>query len=342
MLFVKGKQFTQVVFMASKYLSAGTANYVAATRTISGATMTPVFEAADATEQRQVILRDGNDIYYGRISSFVSASSVVLLNVGELPDEDVTLDDIILLDLSEQHSYQDYIDELKSLIKDDVPKLTDADLDLILAKAVADHSKHKPFYVRKKIQGNGTSEYDLQAVLGSLWKHGYSAIREIEYPIGNKPRTVINDRNYEIYDDGTAQDGSNLILRFLDESPPATDFFIVAFNTELDLPEAGVQNFPDTDETFSNITTLAAAYACQRLAAAYAPSSDSTISSDTVNYHEKSGKYSSLSRQYMRQYNWSVFGSEEPIGAVGPAIIAEPVEATTNEDEPYLFHRRRR
>ena len=306
--------------------------------------MTPVFDAADATEQRQLFFRSAGNIFHGRVEQFISATSVKLLSLGLLPGADVTLDDIILLDLSEAHSYQDYIDELKSLIKDDVPKLsiTDGgDLEKILAKAVADHSKHRPFHVRKKIQGNGSAEYLLSTIFGSLWKHGYSRIVEIEYPIGNKPKDIVDEALYEIYDDGTAQDGSNLKLRFTDSQPATTEFFIVALSAELDLPKAGTQNFPDTDEHFSNITTLAAAYACQRLAAAYAPSTDGTITADVVNYHDKSSKYGALARQYLRQYNLAVFGKEDPEVSVAPAITTDIVHASTSEDKPYLFHRRR-
>jgi hypothetical protein len=330
--------------MSSKYLSAGTASYVASSRTIAGATMTPVFEQTDADEQRQVFFRIGANIFWGCVTTFVSGSSVILLAMGNLPAGDGTIAELLLLDFSEAHSYQDYIEELQSLIKDDPPKLTTTsggDLDKILAKAIRDYSGHRPFVVRKKVQGNGTSEYLLSTIFGSLWKHGYSSIREIEYPIGSKPKEILDTSLYEIYDDGTAQDGSNLKLRFVDSQPLASVYFIVEISLEMDLPRAGVQNFPDTDENFSNITVLAAAYACQRLAAAYAQSSDATISADVVNYHDKSSRYQSLARQYLKQYNLAVFGTEEPEASVGAAMASKPMRPTDMEGGSYMFHRRK-
>jgi hypothetical protein len=240
--------------------------------------------------------------------------------------------------------YTDYIEELQSLIKDDAAKLTTTvggDLDKILAKAVRDYSGHKPFFVRKKVQGNGTSEYLLSDVFGSLWMHGSSWIREIEYPIGNNPRELLDSSLYEIYDDGTDQDGSNLKLRLVDSRPDANSYFVAEVNVGMSLPRDGTQNFPDTDENFSNITVLAAAYACQRLAAAYAQSSDATISADVVNYHDKSSRYQSLARQYLKQYNLSVFGKEDPEVSVDAAIVSKPMRSSDAWGAPYLFHKRK-
>jgi hypothetical protein len=330
--------------MSSKYLSAGTASYTALSRTIDVATMSPVFDAADASEQRQVFFRIGADIFYGRVATFVAANKVTLLAVGVLPSVDGTIAEIFVLDLSETHSYQDYVAELQSLIKDDSTKLTTTaggDLDKILAKAVRDYSGHEPFFVKKKVQGNGTSEYLLSTIFGSLWKHGYSRIREIEYPLGSKPREILDPTLYEIYDDGSAQDGSNLKLRFVDAQPEASSYFVAEITVEMDLPRAGTQNFPDTDENFSNITVLAAAYACQRLAAAYAQSSDATIQADVVNYHDKSARYQSLARQYLKQYNLAVFGKEEPEASVDAAMSSKPVRPSDSTGAPYLFHRRK-
>lgn len=330
--------------MSSKYLSAGTATYTASSRTIADATMTPVFEAADASERRQVFFRIDSELYWGRIATIISGLSATLQALGSLPSVDGDIAELLVLDLAEAHSYQDYLDELASLIKDDPPKLTTTaggDLDKILAKAVRDYSQHRPFHVRKKVTGNGTSEYVISAIFGSLWKHGYSIIREIEYPIDEKPKVVLDPSLHEIYDDGSAQDGSNLILRFVDSQPAATAFFIAEISVEMSLPRAGTQNFPDTDENFSNITVLAAAYACQRLAAAYAQSSDATITADVVNYHDKSARYQSLARQYLKQYNLAVFGKEEPEASVEAALSSKPMRPTMSDGSAYIFHRKK-
>ena len=326
--------------MSSK-VSTSTGTYTAATRTISGVTMNPVLELADQTEQRQVFFTIGTTLYFGRVATFVSVTSVILQPSGSLPVGNGTIADLFVLDLSEQHSYADYVAELQSLIKDGDTKLTTAtggDLDKILAKAVREYSRHKPFYVKKKIQGSGVSDYLLSTIFGGLWIHGFSNIREIEFPFGEKPKEVLNKNLYEIYDDGTSQDGSNLVLRFIEDLPAATEYFVVDFQTEMNLPVAGIQNFPDTDEHFSNITTLAAALACQRLSAAYAQSADATINVDVVNYHDKSAKYSALYKQYLKFYNLSVFGKEDPELSLDAAFTEFNMKPRTNEGRSVLFH----
>lgn len=328
--------------MASKILS-GTATYTDATRTISGASMTPVFDVSDQIEQRQVVFTfdTPTQVYYGRIQSFGAADEVILQAGNNLPGADGTIGVLYVLDLDEQHSYADYISELKSLIKDDALKLTNVyagDLDRCLANAVHHYSQHKPFYVKKKIQGNGTSEYLLSSVLGGLWQYGYSQVRTVEYPIGSKPKELIEKDSYEIYDDGTAQDGSNLIFRFIDYAPSAAEYFILEFSTEMNLPIAGIQNFPDTDQNFANITLLAAVFACQRLAAVYAQSKDNSISADIINYQDKSDKYLSLARAYLTRYNISVFGKENPEISIDAALREIDLKPVTSQGRRTLFH----
>lgn len=323
--------------MASKYLSAGTATWTNSTRTISAATMTPVFESGDATNQRQVIFRIGASIYYGRVNTYVSATSVTLLSVGTLPSGDGTIAELFLLDLSEAHTYQQYKDELASMIKDGQTKLSGADLDLIIAQAVRKYSQDKPYFVKKKVTGTGVSSYLLTTIFGSLWKAGFSQIKSIEHPAGDNPPTMLEEDDYYIYDDGTAQDETNLKLVFTTATPATSESFSAELSIELDLPTSGTQNFPNTDEHFANITTLAAALACMRLAAVYAQSSDSSISADVVNYHEKTQKYMSLAKQYLSQYKTSVFGSEEDDGPKA-AMIDKDVDLSLSTGRPFVFH----
>jgi len=323
--------------MASKYLSTGTAAYAFSSRTISGATMAPVFESADAG--RGLSFRIGASIFHSRVQSFVSATSVVLSVSGVLPTANGTIDDIILLDLGERHAYQSYLDKIAAKIKDDATKVVLAERKLLLAAAVNQYGRDKPHVAAKEVTGNGTDSYNLITVFGNLWVHGWSAIEEIEFPKGNKPRTVLLREDWEFLDDGTAQDGTNIKLRFLNATPGAAEKFVARINIQLSLPEVGQQNFPDTDENFENITTLASAHICLALAAAYAPSVDAEIGADSVNYHDKSRKYADLARNYFDRYALAVFGTTEE--TVRPALMDVPIEETLHTGQDYLFHPRR-
>lgn len=329
----------------NKYLATGTATWTAATRTITIdalSTLSNDFVAGDATYQRQIFFRIGTSLYFGRIASVASVTSVVMLAVGTLPAIDGTITELFLLDLNEAHSYQAYMDELAMLIKDDIHKLSTADLQLILAKGLTVYSKDRPLIIRKKIAGTGATDYNLAAMLGSLWTDGYSQISAIEFPAGQNPAVMLEDDDWTIYDDGTAQDGSNDALRFLNGlTPESSEHFIVELYVQLSLPPAGTQNFPDTQENFLNITLVAGMFACFILAAAYAASTDSSIGADVVNYHDKSRKYTDLGKTYERQYNQSVYGQEDPPSTVEPAWADKVEDLRTTPGIPFIFHDRK-
>lgn len=324
--------------MANKYLSTGTATWTNTSRTISGATLNTVFVSDDATYQRQVMFRIGATLYYGRVSTYVSGTSVTLLSGGSLPSADGTIAELFLFDLSESHSYQDYLDKIGTMIQDDASKISSADIGRMLAQAVSDYSSDKPLFVRKKITGNGTDTYVLTTEFGSLWKHGYSFIRGIEHPFDEDPPAFLESDEYFIYDDGTAQDGSNLSLRFDGYTPSATEYFVAEIRTPMSLPSTGTKNYPDTDEHFSNITLLAASYCCYVLAAAYAQSSDTTITADVVNYHDKTNKYTGLAKMYQRRYNINVFGSEEMTASIIAAAGDKDLDLAASTGNTFLFH----
>lgn len=313
--------------------------WTTSTRTVSNATMTTPFAATDVGKGVGFVI--GLEAYYGRIASVVSGTSVILHAGANLPTLNGTISMLILFDLGETHAYSDYLTEIDSKIQDDVPKLSDDDKKAALRGAVTDYGHDRAISVKVAVAGTGTDEYLLKNILGGLWVYGFTDVREVEYPRGNKPRTILEREDWEILDDGSAQDGSNIKLRFLSGSPGVSEYFVLDVALEPRLPEVGVANFPDTEENFNNITTLAAAYCCQRLAAAYAPSSDGTISADVVNYHEKTRKYTDLARNYLKRYYRNVFGSEDPPSGVRAAFVDIDLDADTSQGQDFLFHSRR-
>jgi len=325
-------------------------NYTYLTRTISGITNGTVDASYVGNPMSFVI---GDAFYFGVISSVVVGitTSVVLVASGSLPSADGTVTTVTLINQS-GHTYQDYLDEIASLIKDDATKLSPTDNGLILTKAVTDWGRDVPLKIAKKITGTGSNKYALNTILAGLWANSYSQILGIEYPFGYEPPSLLEDADWQIYDDGTAMDGSNLVLYLIGNQPSTTESFVIRFNVEPCL-QVGIQNFPDTNATFSQITTLAAAYACQRLATAYAQSTDASISADVVNYNDKAAKYTTLAKQYFNRYNILVYGQEEPKSSIKAAMSQKELTPTTNQDNmssltggvissSYLFHRVRR
>lgn len=284
------------------------------------------------------------DTTNGALGVFATGAGVWQVIVNLFPNPEYT---------SYSDDYQHYQDELASLIQDDASKLSSDDMVLLLAKAVTDWGRDVPLRVHKKIKGTGTNKYNLDAILTGLWKYGYSRIFGVEYPFGDEPATFLQDEDWDVYDDGTAQDGSNLVLWLINNQPATNESFVVELSIEPVLEVSGVQNFPYTNLSFSQITTLAAAYACQRLATAYAQSVDASISVDVVNYNDKAAKYTTLAKQYFNRYNVLVFGQEEPKTQTRAAMVQKEITPRYNIDSMsqasgglvssnYLFHRRKR
>lgn len=328
--------------MASKYLSAGTASYAAGTRTVSGATVSPVFASSDVG--KGVVFRIGTAISYSRVESFISTTSVALAPNASLPGSNGTIAELVLLDLGESHTYADYLSEINAKIKDEPgqnSKLSIEDQKKYLKAAVTNYGRDKGHAVKLSVSGNGTKLYALATILGAYWKYGSTQIQSIQFPGDNTTQDVLEQEDWDIYDDGTAQDGSNLKLRFFNVSPSAIEKIIVEVSVEMSLPEIGAQNFPDTAENFENVTTLASAFSCFALAAAYAPSMDHTIGADFVNYNDKSRKYSELGRNYQKRYLQSVFGDEDPSSQISAAFRDIDLDTMDSQGQDFLNHDRR-
>lgn len=326
--------------MASKYLASGNPTFTAATRTLSGASgMSAAFATDDVG--KAVVFRAGTSIYSGRVKSYVSGTSIVFEKAATLPANNVNLDDLILLDLGETKTFQSYIDEIRSKVKDDAAKLADADYQSVLAAAVHRYGVDVPHVVTVDFTATGADSYVLATILGSAYKPGSSVIRSVEYPVGDLPPTILERDSWQLYDDGTTGDGTLTRILFTDTTPKNGDTVRVMFSTELSLSITG-KNYPDTEKYFQNITTLAAAYACQRLAAAYAPSTESGIALDAVEHGGKSGRYVSLAREYLARYEKAVFGSEDPVSNVKAAVSVVDLKREAEDRGGYLFHNRPR
>jgi len=328
--------------MPSKYLVSGSPLYTTSNRTIalSGATMSTALDIND--EVRQLFFRSGTSLWNGRIEKFVDANTLRLLASGNIPTTDVTIAEMFVMDFGELHTYNDYIARVSSMIQDAMGKLTTTsggDLDKAIAQAVETYSAHVPFYVSKKVTGTGSQNYLLSTIFGSLWLKEFSFISSIEFPSGSNPEEMLDANDYSIYDDGTAQDGTNLILRFKNETPLTTQSFVVKILVDRSLPRGGTQNFPDTNYNFMNITTLAASLCCAALAASFAQSIDKSISVDAVAMSEKTRKYMELAKMYLAQYKAVVFGSDgEGEKDIMAATGEKHYEITTSAGTPYVFH----
>lgn len=327
--------------MATKFWSGAGGTYTTATRLISGATAQ--WTAAPTSSDIGKMLSFHTTEPASYTATIVSVATngpnkeVIIAAQAGLPAGNATVDQAVVPEQVLSHSYNDYLSEVAGNVQDDAAKLTATEIDQAIRSAVTKFGTDEPMLVAKRVQGNGTKTYLLSTILPGLWKVGDSSIEMIEYPDGQDPPTVLPSANYDVYDDGTAQDGSNLKLRFFDYTPLVTEYFVIRIHVENHL-DAISQNFPDTAYNFRAVCLLASSYCCRRLAAAYAQSSDSTISADVVNYHEKTDKYLRLATYYQGEYNLQLFGSATPGDTLAPALTEIGARSAASDNRPFLFH----
>jgi hypothetical protein len=327
--------------MASRYLNNNSWSYTALTRTLNVTLSPSGFTADDATYHRTIFFVDTDDsVYWGCILTYVNSAEVILDTIGNLPVENLSPEGVcaILYDFGTRRTYGSYITAIDTLVKDEAVKLSASDKVQALNSALVDYGKDRPYKVSKFVTHNDTPDYLLTTVLGSLWNNEFSVIEEIEYPAGQSSPQMLDNDDYTIYDDGTAQDGSNLILKFAED---LSEDFIVKFTTERKIPVDTVPNFPDTNDTFNNLILLGAMYECLMLASAFAQSIDSSISADAVNYNEKTNKYISLAKTYYKRYCLNVFGAEEPTDNVKSGVVSHNIDVQSSMNTPSLFHSRK-
>jgi len=239
------------------------------------------------------------------------------------------------------YTFQDYVTRVLSLIADGANKLNveeGGDIDELTKQAVGIYSEHKPHYIKKIITADGTDSYVIDDILGVLWSHSVSRIERIEYPTGNNPPTLFEqNEDWYMYDDGSAQDGSSLELRFLN-IPTATAEFIIEFRIEMSLTREGGQNFFHNSYDFTCICHKAAELCCLALAAKFAQTFDTTISADSVQYSNLTRKYQDLALEQRRQYNRMVFGNEDAESQVKAAMIDVDLDLPMSDKGKSLFH----
>jgi hypothetical protein len=325
--------------MASKYLSSGSPAFTVSTRTLTGGTYSASLDSTDVG--RGLTFIQSGAVYYSRIAKVTGAATAVL-HRGTLPSVDGAASLVTVLDMGETHAYSDYIDAISDKVRDDAASLDASQMKQALQSALAEHSRSSPLKLAFSVTGDSTGLQLLAPMFGAFWKPGYTDIEFIEYPVANPIPVYVRDEEWMVYDDGTAQDGSNLRLKFVSIKPSPTEQFIVTILAQLERPEVGAQNFPDTQRIFEALTALAASHAATMLAAKFAATTGSSISADVVNYNDKSARYVTVARQYRRAYNLLVYGAEDPPSGAVPVMTEKKIEMRDQEGQQYLFHRLRR
>ena len=164
-----------------------------------------------------------------------------------------------------------------------------------VAKAMAAHSKHRPRPVVEDMVGDGGFDYAVSGLAD--WVDDFSGIRTVECPVDDSQRgnAILDPDDWQIYEKPAGK-----VLRLLNEKPLASESMRITY-TGHHTCDGSDCTVPSADEVA--VQSLAAAFYCRMLAAAYALDQDSTVAADTVNQGPRHKAFLDLSAKFEGEYN---------------------------------------
>lgn len=212
-------------------------------------------------------------------------------------------------------------------VQDDSGKITATERDQFIQEAVTAYSQDRPLVKVADLAGDGGYDYDLP----SDFLIGFSVIRSVEYPAGQRVPVIIERGSYRLYHTASAT-----TLRFLENTPQSGETARVTY-TALHVVDATSSTIPGADE--DAVVSLAASFYCRALAAYYAQTGDPTLGADVVNYRTKAQEYTALADRLERLYRTHVGRREGETTSAMSRTVDWDTEMSTGLD--YLFHRRK-
>lgn len=219
----------------------------------------------------------------------------------------------------------DYQSLVTALTRDDTGKITAADRDAAIQEAVKRYGKDRPRLKKQDLSADAPNILSLP----SGWEANFSAVRSIEYPVGNVPPTFLDQDRYAIYND-TAADKLLLL-----------DAVNVGATLRVEYTSAHVLNGatdtipPDDREA---VCCWAAALLLDQLAAHFAGATDSTIQADAVEHGSKPREYAARAAALRKRYILEL-GLEDRRAA--PAGVSVDLDQLDSLGQDRITHPRR-
>lgn len=189
---------------------------------------------------------------------------------------------------------QDYVVAVGSYVKGENLPLGQTEKETAIAEAIKKYSRHKPREIAEDVTGDDGFDYALSDL--TYWSEGFSVVRSIEYPVDDtdENQDMLLDEEWEIY-----RKTSGRVIRFKEDTPDSDETFRVLYTAPHTCTDTAC-----TVDSFDEeaVQRLAAAFFCEMLAAAYAPTNDSMISVDSVDHDGRSKRYLKMADRYKKSY----------------------------------------
>lgn len=221
------------------------------------------------------------------------------------------------------NNLDDFQAAVERMVRDGGGVLGPADYDQFLQDATRRFSRVAPRKVVVDVAGDAGYDYTLAAPFDAE----FSKLLEVEYPAGQRPRSMVDRLDWTLY---TAPDGTK--LRFLADAPAVGETIRVTHTALHTLTSDGT-TIPEAHQDV--LVLLAAAIACEALASHYSNAGDSIIGADSVDHRSKASEYSTRAKRLMKMADELL-----PVPEQG-AVAAASADLSIAQDEPWLTHPRR-
>lgn len=219
--------------------------------------------------------------------------------------------------------YQALVDDL---VRDDTAKITTADRDEAIARAVARYSKDRPRTKTEDVSAPGGNKLNLP----SGWQTDFSDLRAIEYPIGNVPPSLLEQDSYGLYATPSGQE-----IQLVNAINAAQSVRVsYTIRHAVDATPADTIRADDREP----VCCWAAALLLEQLAAWFTGSSDSSIQADSVDRRSKSGEYAARAKSLRARY-FVELGLDEKRNVAAGTVV--DLDMSDSQGRDRLLHNRK-
>ncbi len=203
-----------------------------------------------------------------------------------------------------------------------------------LNEALSVYSKYRPF---ENIKTEKLPEPVNVIGLPAEWQNEFSSINFFEYPAGNIPPILLEEKDFEIFMD----DDESYKLRF---AFPLTGTYRFSYSSVhgFDDSNPAIPSTPDTD--FYCICNIAAGIYLLALASRWGESVNPGIGADSVDYGSKTDQYRRLAKELFGQAaSWLGIDISELDGSgleQSPFSCNQQIEPANSDNGNTLFHNR--
>ncbi len=222
-------------------------------------------------------------------------------------------------------SLADYQSLVDDLVRDDTGRIVTADRDEAIARAVARYGKDRPRVKVEDVVAPGGNYLSLPAG----WQADFSSLQSIEYPVGDRPATLLEQDGYALYQTPSTSE------IHLDSAINAGRSVRVSYTIRHAVDGTGDTIRAEDREA---VSCWAAALLLDQLAAWFTGSSDSTIQADSVDRRSKGGEYAARAGKLRKRY-FDELGIDERKSVAAGVVV--DLDASDSQGRDRLLHPRR-